>query len=188
MKNGIKLFAALSFAFTSMIGTSAMVNHVAATTAIQCDCGKSNCNSGCRLRQKRTCRSCDTQCGCVQCPQCEGEICKLELDKSDVKKTCFKVEQKAVCVPAVRLPWKKCCPPGTSKTRTINVLKKHSYKCPNCAYQWKLHEPEICDPPPSVQPAAAPIPTISKALNFKKFAPRAAGVKFKPQNWQLLKR
>jgi len=151
MKNGIKIAAAIAFAFAGMFGTTALVSHVTATTLQQCGCGNASCNGGCRLaRRSSTCGTCNTQCGCVQCPQCDGETCKLELDNSKVKKSCFKVEQKAVCIPPVRLPWKKCCPPGTSKTRTVNVLKVHKYECPNCSYKWKLQEPELT--PMATQP------------------------------------
>ena len=88
-------------------------------------------------------------CGCtscsppqVACPQCDCQFCELDVKKGEVEKTCFKVEQKEVCVPAVRLPWKKCCPPKRSKVRTVNTLKKHKYKCPKCEYKWSVHEPE----------------------------------------------
>ncbi len=157
MKNGIKIVAALAIAFAGMFGTTTLVSHVAATTSMQeCGCGQAKCNGGCRLalRAKRTCATCEAPSGCVQCPQCDGEMCKLELDNSKVKKTCFKVEQKAVCIPPVRMPWMKCCPPGTSKTRTINVLKKHSYECKNCSYKWTLQEPEV-NPMPNAPVAPA---------------------------------
>ncbi len=146
MKNGMKIIAALSMAFAGMLGTSAMVNHVAATTAIECGCGKRLCDGRCRLlHRKSTCQTCDTQCGCVECPQCACEVCKLEVDNSKIKKTCFQVEQKTICVPPVRLPWKKDCPPVTSKTKTVNVLKTHSYECPNCTYKWTLQKPVVME-------------------------------------------
>lgn len=145
MKNGIKFIAAMSLAFAGMVGTTATVNHVVATTVTQCGCGNASCQGGCRARKNR--RPGNTDCGCTQCPQCEGEMCKLELDKSKIKKTCFKVEQKAICIPPVRLPWKKTCPPGVSKTKTVNKLITHSYECPNCSYQWTLQEPEIAKEP-----------------------------------------
>jgi hypothetical protein len=156
MKNGIQFIAAMSLAVAGLIGTTATVNHVVATTLTQCDCGNVGCQGGCRARKK--CERCNTDCGCTQCPQCDGEICKLELDNSKVKKTCFKVEQEAICVPSVRLPWKNCAP-CTSKTRTVNRLKTHSYECPNCAYQWKLSEPcvEADVAPTSVAPTSAAV-------------------------------
>lgn len=108
-----------------------------------CDCQQPSCHR-CRLRSRRSagCDSCGTDCGSVQCPRCEGDVCKLELDKSKVKKTCFKVEQVPVCIPPVRFPWQECCPPGTAKTRLVNKLKVHKYECPGCSYKWTLQEPE----------------------------------------------
>lgn len=162
-------------AFAGMFGTTALISHVAATTAMQeCGCGTATCSGGCRLARRpkaRTCGSCNSQCGCVQCPQCDGEMCKLELDNSKVKKTCFKVEQKAVCIPPVRMPWMKCCPPGTSKTRTINVLKTHKYECPNCSYKWSLQEPKVT---PMVTAPVAPTMAIP---------PAPANSVYEPQPW-----
>ena len=87
-------------------------------------------------------------CGCKSCrkkavsPQCDCQFCELEVKKGEAEKTRYKIEQKEVCVPAVRLPWKKGCPPKRSKVRTVNVLKKEKYKIPKCEYKWKVHEPE----------------------------------------------
>ena len=162
MKNGIKIIAALSMVLSSMIGTNMAINSVAARTVTQCGCGSATCNGGCalgsRLRGKRACSSCNTACGCVQCPSCENEICKLELEKGKEKKTCFKVEQKSICIPPVRFPWQKCCPPGTSKTKLVNVLSKHSYECPSCSYKWTLQKPAEL-PTPAEKKAAASQPT-----------------------------
>ena len=155
--------------FSVMVGTNTAINHVAARTVTQCDCGNSSCQGGCSLlarhKAKRACRSCDNNCGCVQCPSCEDQICRLELDQSKVKKTCFKVEQKPICIPPVRFPWQRDCPPGISKTKLVKVLSKHTYECPNCTYKWVLQE---CEPPqvpsttplrtPSTLPTPAPVP------------------------------
>ena len=151
--------------FSGMIGTNVAINHVAARMVTQCGCGDTNCNGDCargRLGQKKACQSCNTDCRCVQCPRCEGDICRLELDRSAVNKTCFKVEQKTICVPPVRLPWKKC-PPGTSKTKRVKVLSLHTYECPNCAYKWKLQELETPQNPNPAEPeksSAVPVPPI----------------------------
>jgi len=86
--------------------------------------------------------------GCTSClkrpakPQCDCQYCELEAKKGEVEKTEFKTEQKEVCIPAVRLPWKKNCPPKRSRVRTVNVLKKKKYKVPKCQYKWSVHEPE----------------------------------------------
>lgn len=107
-----------------------------------CGCSKPGCLKGRQPIRSRIqgCRLC--QGGCSQPTKCEGDTCKLELDNSKVKKSCYKTEQKSVCVPPVRFPWQKCCPPGKSKTRLVTVLKKHSYECENCAYKWSVQKAE----------------------------------------------
>lgn len=160
MKNGLKIFAALSMVFSTMIGTNVAINHVAGQTVTQCGCNDASCRGGCALgrhRLKRPCRQCRGDCGSVECPSCENEICRLELDQSKVKKTCFKVEQKPICVPPVRFPWQKDCPPGTSKTKLIKVLSTHTYECPSCSYKWKLQECAPLEPaaPPQSEPTPA---------------------------------
>ncbi len=107
-----------------------------ATTDVSC-----GCNSGCNTCQKP-----------VASPQCDCQFCELEVKKGEVEKTSFKTEQKEVCIPAVRLPWKKNCPPKRSKVRTVNVLKKHKYKTPKCEYKWKVKEPADFDQPTEAQP------------------------------------
>ncbi|MEM7453246.1 MAG: hypothetical protein AAF456_02715 [Planctomycetota bacterium] len=79
------------------------------------------------------------------CPQCDCEHCTLEVSPTEVSRTCFQVEQKQICIPAVRLPWMDCCP-GKSCVRTVNVLTVHRYKCPSCEYTWSVQEPEIAQP------------------------------------------
>lgn len=121
-----------------------------------CDRQQSSCQR-CRVRVRRPlrqsgCSSCQSGCSPVACPSCDEEICRLELDKSEVTKTCFQVEQVPVCIPPVRFPWQKCCPPGTSKTRLVTKLKVKKYKCPNCAYKWKVEEPTLAKTEPEVAP------------------------------------
>jgi len=145
------LLPAMLFAATVIFGSSNLVGQCGdpacstcvttapAPTVVASNCGqceKASC-SQCRLRSLRRSKT-----DCNQCPKCEGDICKLELDNGKVKKTCFKTEQKAVCVPAVRLPWMKSCPPGSSKTRLVTKLSKHTYECPKCSYKWTLQKPE----------------------------------------------
>ena len=62
------------------------------------------------------------------CSDCNCEVCLLETKSITEKKTCFKVEEKVICVPAVRMPWHKCNPPTTSKTKTITVLEKRKLR------------------------------------------------------------
>jgi hypothetical protein len=74
------------------------------------------------------------------------ECCQLEVKTGETKETCFQTEQKIVCIPRVRLPWQACCPPTKSRTRTVKVLKTHTFKCPSCEYKWSVVEPEIPEP------------------------------------------
>lgn len=127
--------------------------------AADCGCGQPACSSCAPAPRvaRRGCSICKGSCGCSQCPKCEGDICKLELDKSKITKTRFLTEQESVCVPPVRLPWQKCCPPGKSKTRLVTRLKTEKYECPHCAYKWSLVEPEEAKEP---EPAAAEQPQV----------------------------
>jgi len=80
-----------------------------------CGCNTPNYNRA--PAPRKGCSICKRSRECTQCPSCQGDICKLELDKSKITKTRFKTEQESVCIPPVRLPWQKGCPPGKSKTR-----------------------------------------------------------------------
>ena len=110
------------------------VSYSTPTTAA-CGCGKIGC--GCkRARKGRLTRT-------RSCPQCDCEFCELKVSKTKDKKKCFEVKQKEVCIPPVRLPWKRCCPPTKAKVRVVNVLSSKSYECPACKYEWKVYEPEV---------------------------------------------
>ena len=102
--------------------------------ARSCDCNDNSCAGGC----SSTYSSCDQS-----CPQCDEGGCVLEVKQVEEEKTCYKTEQKAICIPKVRWPWQEECPPTASESRTVNVLKKHKYKCTKCAYTWKEAEPDI---------------------------------------------
>lgn len=93
---------------------------------------------------KPNCTSCD------HCPRCKTR-CRAEVTKEDVKKHCFEVECKTICIPKVTFPWqlhklvgKNCCqdscscppPAKCAKTRKVHVLVKHEYTCPECKYKW----------------------------------------------------
>jgi len=105
-----------------------------AAPAPACGCGVKNC--GCRLKRARRGAK-------VACPECDSDFCQLKVSKGKEEKKCFEVTQKEVCIPAVRLPWKKCCPLPKSKVRVVNVLKTKKYECPKCNYEWKVYEPEV---------------------------------------------
>ncbi len=134
-------------------GQTSCQNCAPAPTVSECGCRKPGCLACLRSRlgSRRACQSCESDSGCTQCPKCEGDFCKLELDNSNIQKTCFKVEQKPVCIPPVRMPWMKCCPPGKSKTRLVSKLSTHTYECPNCSYKWTLQKAAQTEAP-IVQP------------------------------------
>ena len=106
-------------------------------------CQPDNCQACSNGKCGKRCGSCRKPRRPKKCPKCECDFCLLELDHGIEEKTCFKTEQKLVCVPPVRMPWMKCCPPGTSKTKTVKVLKKHTYECPTCSYKWTVQEPAV---------------------------------------------
>ena len=118
------------------------------------------CKSSCGRKSSCGCKSCRKK---KACPQCDCQYCELDVKKGEVEKSSYKVEQKEVCVPAVRLPWKKNCPPKRSRVRTVNVLKKHKYKCPQCQYKWSVHEPEDFEEPEAAEPEEAAEKTEEKA-------------------------
>ena len=90
------------------------------------------------------------------------------MEKTDAKKHCWTVECKQICIPRIVLPWQKrhslpcmgngccdtctgggCCDDGCrtvclshngARVRTVRVLKKHSYTCPQCKYTWTPRE------------------------------------------------
>lgn len=100
---------------------------------------------------------------CVKCPNCDG-CCKLEVSEGKEKKHYWSVETKQICVPRFVFPWqnksrgkpcakgkcgcgKKSCSGGNgcktvshngSYIRTICTLKKNSYECPTCEYEWSV--------------------------------------------------
>ncbi len=115
-----------------------------------CGCRRAGC-TGCKLNGSRSCKlfSC-----CPKKSECPGDTCTLELDKSKVSKTRFVTEQVPVCVPPIRLPWMKGCPPGKSKTRLVTKLKKEKYKAESCGYKWTLDKPE--EAPEAPTPVQAP--------------------------------
>jgi hypothetical protein len=50
----------------------------------------------------------DSKCGVgVHCPRCHG-TCELSVSKEEVKKSCWDVECKTICIPRITFPWQKC--------------------------------------------------------------------------------
>ncbi len=121
-----------------------------ATTSL-CGCGKSKCS--CRKARPKLIRPRTTA-----CPQCDCDFCELKVSNTTEKKKCFVVKQKEVCVPPVRLPWKKDCPPTKAKVRVVNVLGSKSYECPKCKYEWNVFEPEAAQ---NLNSGEASAPTAS---------------------------
>ncbi len=98
----------------------------------------------------------DCECGPPTC-----KYCKLHVEKEKIKKSCWKVERKQICIPEVRFPWSKlhacrhhgcrgcaeCCEPRCARVRTVRYLDKHSYECgEECVYSWEVEEACICTP------------------------------------------
>lgn len=126
------------------------MTYAPAPVILACDCCEESCKR-CRVRQPLKCRckrrGCQGECApepSIKCPSCEGDVCKLSIKKDKEKKTCFKTKQEQICIPTVRLPWQKCCPPSVSKTRLVNRLKKHKYECETCKYKWSVVESDNC--------------------------------------------
>lgn len=62
--------------------------------------------------------------------------CRLYVETLKVKKHCYNIECKEICIPPVRFPWQKCCELKCGKIKTVRVLKKHDYTCDKCGYKW----------------------------------------------------
>jgi hypothetical protein len=106
--------------------------------------------------QKAGCDSCRTK-----CPSC-NHSCDLKIGKDKVKKHCYGVACKTICIPPITFPWNcnkgcgkscgkscgkgcdkgcgkgKSCPEPTrcAKSKTVRVLKKFEYECEKCSYKW----------------------------------------------------
>lgn len=112
------------------------------------------CESGC---DNSGCKS-----GCCGKSCCEAVCCPKKVTE-EVKKHCWKVESKMVCIPGYRFEcnWRKnkcckggcdsccdsCCSSGgcndcgtptCGRVRCINVLEKHEYTCEECGYEWDV--------------------------------------------------
>ena len=120
-----------------------------------CDCHQTGCTTCRRTRPQRPacgCKRLGCRDGCeVAQPaptkmfqSCEGDFCKLSIKKGKEKKTCFTTEQETICIPAVRLPWQKCCPPSKSHTRIVTRLKTEKKEVESCSYKWTVDETNDC--------------------------------------------
>lgn len=168
MTYGIKFCIGLAITATVILGTNLSTAQEVEPTASDCGCDDANCRLK-RIGLRKSSR--------VACPECACEDCLLEIKPSTEKKTCFKVEEKVICVPAVRMPWNKCDPPTTSKSKTIKVLKKETYECPTCSYKWsvaKTSEPAsnadkttTVTEPATIKRKIQPLPPIIRASHSK---------------------
>lgn len=104
--------------------------------------------------------------GEVCCPDC-GKACEAIPITTTVKKHCYKIEYKQICIPGLCIPsfsWfsKKCCESGScgspscstcttrpctprcGRVKTIKVLKKVEYECKSCGYEWRICNVDSC--------------------------------------------
>lgn len=90
------------------------------------------------------------------CPKC-----KCSVSKEAVKKHCYGVECKTICIPRITFPWQTVCrhvgdavcdggceegcdgsctscpsPLNGAKLKTVRILKKFEYTCERCKYRW----------------------------------------------------
>ena len=72
------------------------------------------------------------------------KVCRPETEKVKVKNTCFMVECKDICIPAVKFPWDDCCEAKCGKVIKVRVLKKHEYECEQCETTWNIEEVPTC--------------------------------------------
>ena len=114
---------------------------------IQTMCTDACCGGDCC---KGTC--CKNECCCkaVCCPKCVTE---------EVKKHCWLVKQKLICIPKFQFnlfsdncsqgqvdcgdgccsaDCSSCAKQDCGRVRCINVLEKHEYTCEECGYEWEV--------------------------------------------------
>ncbi len=111
--------------------------------AADCQCGNVGCQS-CGPVRHQACATCDAG-------------CELEIKEEKVKKTCFEVEKKTICIPSVQLPFGLCCKPLFARSKTIKVLKTKTYECPTTKYIWSKAEPKVVECETVVPAAIAPM-------------------------------
>ncbi len=75
--------------------------------------------------------------GCPCCQSCGG-TCVLKAEQVEEDETCYDVECKEVCIPAVRFPWETCRTPKCGRVRLVTKLKEDKRKTTTCKYEWVL--------------------------------------------------
>ena len=110
----------------------------AALTAGNCVQGSQRCHGHCR----------------AICPNCD-RCCTFNAECGKEEKECYEVECVEICIPRVVFPWQKqrscghggcdSCDGGCGKcsrvnngarVKTVKKLKKKTYECPACKYEW----------------------------------------------------
>ena len=69
--------------------------------------------------------------GCPCCQSCGG-ACVLKAEQVEEDETCYDVECKEVCIPAVRFPWDSYRTPKCGRVRVIARLKEDTRKTTSC--------------------------------------------------------
>ena len=73
------------------------------------------------------------------CPECGHKICHPVPTVTKVKKHCFEVQCKDICIPGIKGPHRPCCEePPCGRVRTVKVLKKVEFECEQCGYKWDV--------------------------------------------------
>ena len=89
-----------------------------------------------------TMATCASQEGCQACPAdgCCGtrDICSCRRTTEEVKKQCWKVSCKKICIPPIRFPWQCGGLAGCGKVRTVRVLEQEASKETEHGYQWTV--------------------------------------------------
>ncbi|VAX40633.1 hypothetical protein MNBD_PLANCTO02-1404 [hydrothermal vent metagenome] len=81
----------------------------------------------------------DGSCAEQPCTECESEkTCLPESVTQKVKKSCYRIEYKEICIPKVRFPWEKYCEPKCGKVITVKILKKKKYTRKKQATKWNI--------------------------------------------------
>ena len=128
------------------------------------------------------------------CPAC-NYACEVSTEVVQEKQTCFDVEEKAICIPPITLPWERSKGKGgdsavgtrCGKVKIVRVLVKQEYECARCKYTWtavplsgeKSAVKEQADasvvtpghdipPPPTVDPSAQRPSRIKSFIQFAK--------------------
>ncbi|MBW3539513.1 MAG: hypothetical protein KY476_04520 [Planctomycetes bacterium] len=110
--------------------------------------------------------SATSACGdCAGCPPCAAKICRPEVKTEKLKKTCYNVECKPICVPDITFPWEKpqvecgcagcvggegACEgwqPRCGRVKYVKVFEKDSIEIgETCVCEWKIEDaPAACN-------------------------------------------